>query len=132
MLARQFKSPVELKTQSCLIRADWARANLSWQFLCPSLENRGPYCFAPVCLLFGWPVDLVLSAQYLLTPLLESCQTWYSGCIYRVDVFILHVFSGHMVKSKGHTTDLCTCTNDIRSISFNPFESCQTWYSDNP
>ena len=29
----------------------------------------------------GWPVcvDQVMSTQYLLTPLLESCQSWYSG-----------------------------------------------------
>ena len=38
------------------------------------------------------------STQYVLTPLLESCQTWYGGYPYRVDV--LYWFSGQTVKIK--------------------------------
>ena len=40
------------------------------------LLKKGAYCLH---FLVGLSVDQVMSAQYLLTPLLESCQTWYSG-----------------------------------------------------
>ena len=46
----------------------------------------------------------MLFAQYLLTPLLESCQTWYSGCPWKTDV--PYRFSGHVIKGQGKTAYL--------------------------
>ena len=46
----------------------------------------------------------MMSAQCLLTPLLERCQTWYSECPYRVN--IPYWFSGHNVKVQGQTAGL--------------------------
>ena len=47
----------------------------------------------------GRSVDQAMSAQYLFTPLLESCQTWYSGSprekMTPIDIL------GHMVKGQG-------------------------------
>ena len=53
----------------------------------------------------------MVSAQNLLTPLLESFQT--------LGVDDPYLFSGHMVKGQGQTAGLCK--NDVCSISFNPF-----------
>ena len=46
-------------------------------FLCPPppLEKRGHFFLAPVGRWGGWSVDQAMSAQYILTPLIESCQT---------------------------------------------------------
>ena len=81
-------------------------------FLCPTLK-KGAYCFAPI----GWYVDKLMSAQYLLNPVLESCQTWYSECLYGVDDPFW--FSGPMVKRQGQTAGLCS--NVVCSISLDPF-----------
>ena len=65
--------------------------------------HKGSYCSSvsrslcfsrSVCL----SVDKATSAQYLLTPLLESCRIWYSGWLKREDD--PHWFWGHMVKGK--------------------------------
>ena len=72
--------------------------------LCPLLKKRGHNV-------------LHLSAQYLLTPVLESCQTWYNGCPERIDD--PYWFSGYTVKGQGQIAGLCT--NDIHLISFDPF-----------
>ena len=49
-------------------------------FIMPPFEKEGAYCFAPVGRSDGRSVDHMLSAQYLLTPLLDFNQTWYRGC----------------------------------------------------
>ena len=46
----------------------------------------------------------ILSAQYLLTPLLENRQTQFSGCLLRVDVPYWRV--DHMVKGQSQTVGL--------------------------
>ena len=46
----------------------------------------------------------VLSAQYLLTPSLDQCQTRCRGCPHWVDD--PYLFSGHMFKGLGQTTFL--------------------------
>lgn len=53
-------------------------SHLQWLllFLCQPLK-KGPYCFAPVG---GRSADKAMCAQFLLTPLLKSYQTWHSGC----------------------------------------------------
>ena len=53
-----------------------------------------------------------MSAQYILTRLVESCNTWYNGCPLRGR-------SGHMVKSQGLTAGVWT--NVVRSIPLDPF-----------
>ena len=50
-----------------------------YYLLCP-LGKKGAYCFAPVGRSVNRSVDQAMSAQYLLTPLLESCQSLYDGC----------------------------------------------------
>ena len=62
-------------------------------------------------------VDQVLFTQYLLIPLLESCQTWYGE--YPIAVGFPFGFQV-MVKGQGQNVSLCT--NVVCSISFNPFE----------
>ena len=49
--------------------------------------------------------------------MLESCQTWNREYPEKLDV--PYWFSGHMVKGQGQTAGLCT--NDVHSISFDPF-----------
>ena len=56
----------------------------------------------------------MMSAQYLLTPLLESCLTWYSWCPTENPYW----FSGHIIKGQGQTADLCSI---VRSISLDSF-----------
>ena len=46
-----------------------------------STFEKEVYCFAPVVR----SLDQGMTAQYLLTPSLENCQTWYSGCLQKVD-----------------------------------------------
>ena len=83
----------------------------------PLFDKKGAYCFALlISLSVGQSVDPAISAQYLLTPLLESCQTWYSGCPKRVDVPCR--FSGHVVKDQGQTVGLCS---DGHSISLDSY-----------
>ena len=65
-------------------------------------------------LLVGQSVDKAMSAHYLLTPLLESCHTCYSGCPL---IKSSYWFSGHMVQ--GQTAGLGTI--DVSLISFDPF-----------
>ena len=43
--------------------------------------------------------EKMLSAQYLETTSLESSQTWYSECLYRLDD--TYRYSVHMVKGQG-------------------------------
>ena len=50
-------------------------------------------------------------AQYLLTPSLESCQTWYNGYLQTVDD--PYWFSGHMVRGQGQTTRANCCLLNI-------------------
>ena len=58
---------------------------------------------------------LTWSSQYLWTPVLESCRTWYSGCSWRVDD--PYWFWGHKVKVKLLVLEkYVVCT-----ISFDPF-----------
>lgn len=55
-----------------------------------------------------------MSAQYFLTPLLESCQSWYSRCPEGVDD--TYWFSGHLVKDQGQTAGLhlkCWLLNNL-------------------
>ena len=46
--------------------------------------KKGAYCFAPVGRLVCRPSDV--HSKSLVTPLLERSQTWYSGCLWRVNV----------------------------------------------
>ena len=64
----------------------------------PPFEKRGHIVLH---MSVGPSVDQMMSAQYLLTPFLESCQTWYNGCPKGVDD--LYWFWGHMVKDQGQT-----------------------------
>ena len=69
--------------------------------LCQLVVTLSIHCFASVDRLIGRPE---MFAKYLLTPLLENCQTWYSECPFRVNVS--YWFSGHMVKGQGQTAGL--------------------------
>ena len=61
-------------------------------------EKKGAYCFAPVGRSVCRSVDIAMAAQYLLTPLLESCQTWYSKSPWGIDD--LYCFLSHIVKGQ--------------------------------
>ena len=61
--------------------------------------------------------EKMLSAQYLETTSLESSQTWYSECLYRIDD--TYRYSVHMVKGQGQTAGICT--NGVCSISLDSF-----------
>ena len=56
-----------------------------------------------------------MSAQYLLTPLLENRQLQYSGCPLRVDV--PYQCSCHMVKGQGQTVGL-NCWSKVLSTQY--------------
>ena len=68
----------------------------------PPFEKRG--IFFCTCRSVGRSVDIAMAAQYLLTPLLESCQTWYSKSLWGIDD--LYCFLSHIVKGQGQTAGL--------------------------
>ena len=76
----------------------------------PPFENRGHFVFH---LSVGHSVDQAMSAQYLLTSLLKSCQSWYKECPKEIDV--LYWFWDHMVRGQGQTSSLWK--NVVHSIS---------------
>ena len=80
----------------------------------PPFEKKGACCFSTMTCL---SVDQVMSTQSLLSSLLESCQTWYSECLYEVDV--PYWLTGHTVKGQDQTSGLRK--NDVHSIFFYPF-----------
>ena len=88
---------------TCLWKRDTCMTfhhSLSFIFLCP-IWKKGTYCFAPV----SRSVDQTMSAQYHLTLLLESYQTWYSECPEVIDD--PYRFWSHMVKAQGQTAGRC-------------------------
>ena len=88
-------------------------------FLCPPLKKDGTYYFALVEQSLNWSLKQVLSAQYLLTPLLEvpywvNGQTvgvhykWYISLIfkYSLALYLLNLIQrvlirSHMVRGQG-------------------------------
>ena len=71
-----------------------------------------------------WSAYKMLCAKSLLTPLLESCWTWFSRCLWRVhDPYWC---SGYMFKVKL----LCLVQILSSRCLLSPLvESCQTWFS---
>ena len=86
----------------------------------PPFDKRVRYWFAPVVqsvgLWVGRFVYQAMSAQYLLTTLLERCQTWCSDCLKRVDD--LYWSSVLIVKGQSQTAGLSNAVCPISSDSF--------------
>ena len=102
-------------------------------FLCPPLKKDGTYYFALVDQSLNWSLKQVLSAQYLLTPLLEvpywvkgQGQTvgvhykWYISLIfkYSLALYLLNLIQrglicSHMVRGQGRTAGLKCCLHNI-------------------
>ena len=94
-------------------------------FLCPILRKRGQIVLH---LWVSWSVHQMLSTQYLLTPFLQSCQTWYTG--YPLRVGVPYWFSGHIPYwSKIKVNFKNVWPNVVCPISL---EVSQTWYSGFP
>ena len=73
-----------------------------------------------------WSVYEMLSARSLLTPLLESCWTWFSRCLWQVDPYWC---LGYMVKVKLLFLVQILSAQCLLSPLV---ESCQTWFSGCP
>ena len=68
-------------------------------------------------------VEKMLSTQYLETLLLESCQTWYNECNYKVDVQV----TWSKVKVKLSVFEMMLSAQYLESTSL---EGSQTWYNE--
>ena len=110
----------------------------SFYFLCSTLKNRWHIVIDLSVVLVCRSVDQ-MSAKYLLIPFLESCRTWYSGFLKKVNG--VYSFLCHVVKDKGWITGLfydCSLKNHLcndfktyivvtlRDKMF-PFKSQITW-----
>ena len=70
-------SMVELRTTDRVSIVYLFNSEKIFLVIMPSFDKRGHFVLH---LSVNWYLDQAMSVQYLLTPLLESCQTWCSGC----------------------------------------------------